>query len=261
MLALVLLSGCAGQRRSNPSFDITASQARRALREMAAARKPLRRPVIVLDGMGPPLAGAHFASAVRRAVGDGPVVPVQFAFCCSLEDCRRRVIATVERCFPSADPGWTTEVDVIANSMGGVVGRFAAAPPAAGRSGKRLRIARLFTISSPHRGANLAALPPLIGPLQIERRKNSASLRALEAREQPGSYELVAYVRRGDWIVGDANAAPDGLPVHWLPTPPLEDAHLLAFADPRIVADICRRLRDEEPFAAHSPEPLSRIGN
>jgi hypothetical protein len=36
----------------------------------------------------------------------------------------------------------------------------------------------------------------------------------------------------------------------------LEDAHHLAFSDPRIVADIARRLRAEKPFAADPAEPL-----
>jgi len=86
----------------------------------------------------------------------------------------------------SRPPACTSEVDVIGVSMGGVVGRCAAAPPPAGRLGKRLKIARLFTISSPHRGAVMASLlPPLIGPIQLELRKESTFLRALAQREDP----------------------------------------------------------------------------
>jgi hypothetical protein len=262
VLAALLAGGCAGRGKTNPSFDVSMPDARRAMREMAHSPRPLERPVVVLDGMGPPLASAHLASALRRTTGDLHVIGVQFAFCFSLEDCRRRVIEAVERQFPSDDPEWTTEVDVIAHSMGGVVGRCAAAPLArgdgkGGAPGKRLKVARLFTISSPHRGSVMAsALPPLLGAVQVELREGSSFLHALGEREEPARYELVAYVRLGDVVVGDANASPDGLAPHWLSTPPLQDAHTLAFADPRIIADIARRLRGESPFATDPPAPL-----
>ena len=256
-LLLTLVVGCAGRGGPNASFEISAPEARKAMRDMAARPRALERPVVVLDGLGPPLASAHYVSALRRTTGDRRVIGVQFAFCVSLEDCRRRVIEAVERRFPSDDPGWTTEVDVIGFSMGGVVGRCAAAPPPEGWDGKRLRVARLFTISSPHRGAAVASvLPALGGMVPFELREDSRFLKSLGDRETPAEYELVAYVRLGDWVVGSANAAPAGAGVHWLSTPPLQDAHATAFADPRIVADIVRRLRDEPPFATDPPEPL-----
>ena len=255
--AAIALTGCAGRGGSNPSFDVTAPEARRAMRDMAAAPKPLRRPVIVLEGMGPPLTAPHFASVLRRTTGDTRVLGVQFALCFTLEDCRRRVIEAVERRFPSSDPDWTTEVDVIAMSMGGVAARVAAAPLTEGRAGKRLNVARLFTISSPHRGAVAASLVPAAGGLLPGAlRPGSPSLRSLAGREEPGRYELVPYVRLGDLIVGAANASPNGRAVHWLPTPPLQGAHMMAFADPRIAADIARRLRGEPPFATDPPAPL-----
>ena len=255
--AVLALTGCAGRGGSNPSFSISAPQARQEMRDMAQSPKALRRPVVVLEGMGPPLTAPHFASVLRRTTGDTRVLGVQFALCFTLEDCRRRVIDAVERQFPSSDPEWTSEVDVIAMSMGGVVGRFAAAPPSEGRAGKRLNVARLFTISSPHRGAVAAALLPSVGNLlPAELRPGSSSLRSLARREEPGQYELVPYVRLGDLIVGAANASPKGQTVRWVATPPLQGAHMMAFADPRIAADIARRLRGEPPFATDPPAPL-----
>src|SRR5688500_14901427 len=100
LLALALLAGCVGRGGSNPSFDVTAPQAGRARRDMAAAPKALRRPVVVLEGMGPPLTAPHFTSVLRRTTGDSRVLGVQFALCFTLEDCRRRVIDAVERQFP-----------------------------------------------------------------------------------------------------------------------------------------------------------------
>jgi pimeloyl-ACP methyl ester carboxylesterase len=256
LVVTTIAGGCAARRGANPSFNVTADEAQRALREMERSPRPLSRPVVVLDGMGPPLAASHLAGVLRRVTGDDRIVSVQFAFCGSLDACRRRAVAAVEKQFPSDDPNWTTEVDVIGISMGGVVGRNAAAPLAEGQTGKRLKVARLFTISSPHRGALMAALPPLIGPLQLELRQDSRFLRSLSEREDRRAYELVSYARLGDWVVGDANTAPEGVQPHWVPTPPLQDAHLLAFSDARIVADIARRLRDEPPFATDPPVPL-----
>jgi pimeloyl-ACP methyl ester carboxylesterase len=148
-------------------------------------------------------------------------------------------------------------VDVIAVSIGGVVARHAAAatptPP-----GRRLRVARLFTISSPHRGAALAAFPamPFVGGVQADLRPGSKFLRTLEHNERPGTYPVYPYVRLGDSLVGAANAAPHGQDPWWVATPPLEGAHTMAYCDGRIVADIARRLRGEEPFAKEPPEPL-----
>jgi pimeloyl-ACP methyl ester carboxylesterase len=251
------LAGCT-TAPTNPSFDLTATDARRALREMRDAPRTLERPVVVLDGIGPPLASWLLTERLRRAVGDDRVVGVTFVFAGSFDECRRRVIEAVERRFPSADPDYTREVDVVAVSMGGVVARYAAAPPPVSR-GKRLKIARLFTISSPHRGAEMAALPALLGRLQLDMREDSRFLRRLQRREAEGmNYELFPYARLGDRVVGERNAAPVGHTLLWLPNLPLEAAHLLCYTDPRIIADIARRLRREEPFADARPEPLPK---
>ena len=254
------LAGC-GTAPSNSSFDLAATEARKALREMRETPRQLERPVIVLDGLGPPVASWLLADQVRRATGGDrrDVVGVTFVFNLSLDDCRRRVVDAVERHFPSDDPLFTCEVDVVAMSMGGVVARYAAAPEPGAR-GKRLKIARLFTIASPHAGAELAALPPVLGQLQLDLRERSPFLRALARREAEAEadYELYPYVRRGDCVVGDANAAPAGVTPLWLPNLPLENAHLAAWSDPRIVADIARRLRGETPFATMPAQPLPR---
>lgn len=255
-LAVSSAPGCSTSPR-NPSFDVSAAQARRALREMRQSPRDLERPVLVLDGIGPPLASWILTDRLKRLVGDRRVVGVTFAFAGSFEDCRGRVVAAVERHFPSDDPHYTREVDVVGVSMGGVVARYAASPPAGAR-GKRLRVATLFTISSPHRGAEMAALPALLGRLQVDLREGSTFLRRLDRREaaaQAPARRVVAYARLGDQVVGEHNAAPPGHAPLWLPSLPLEPAHLTCFTDPRIVADIARRLRGEPPLAAGPPRP------
>ena len=258
VLVALLGGGCAGHARTNPSFDLTAPAARGALRQMAASPRRLERPVVVLGGFGDPgVAPNYLAGEVRKLTGDRRVLPVSFGFWESLDDCRARVIRDVGRAFPCDDSEWTREVDVIAVSLGGVVARHAAAAPPA-PSGRRLRVARLFTISSPHRGAAVAALPaiPFMGGLQTDLRRGSKFLRSLEQSEQPAAYPVYPYVRLGDSLVGAANAAPYGQDPWWVATPPLEGPHTFAYCDARIVADIVRRLRGEEPFAKEPPEPL-----
>jgi pimeloyl-ACP methyl ester carboxylesterase len=228
---------------------------------MRQSPKRLQRPVVVLDGFGPPLASWILAPNLKRTLGDDRVIGVTFVFAESFDECRRRVTDAVQRHFPSDDPDATTEVDVVAVSMGGVVARYAAAPGATAR-GRRLRVARLFTISTPHRGADLAALPGLLGRLQLDMRPHSDFLTRLDRRTvaAPGqdTFELIAYTRLADRVVGERNTAPPGHTPLWLPNLPLEPSHLACFTDPRIVADIARRLRGEPPLAEGPPVPLPR---
>ena len=47
-----------------------------------------------------------------------------------------------------------------------------------------------------------------------------------------------------------------GQRVWWVANDPLQSAHLGAFTDPRILADIARRLRDESPYTTYPPDHL-----
>jgi pimeloyl-ACP methyl ester carboxylesterase len=195
----------------------------------------------------------------RRLTGDRRVIGVSFLWCGDFDACRRDVIAAVDKAFPSDDPNWTTEVDVVGVSMGGLVGRYAAVTPAADPDARRLRMARLFTIGTPHRGAALAVLPTL-HQLQIDMRADSRFLRRLDAAESGDdtapSYQVVPYVRLGDSIVGAANSAPFGMTPYWVPGEAFQDSHMMAITDARIIADMARRLRGETPLAQDPPQPL-----
>jgi pimeloyl-ACP methyl ester carboxylesterase len=255
---LVLLgAGCAAP--TNPSFPLSVSDAKAALREMEAKPKPLARPLVVLGGYHDPGLGAFvWRNEVRRWASDARIVDVSFARRGDFDACRRAVIAAVDRAFPTNDPNATVEVDVIGASMGGLVGRYAAVEKPGER---RLRVARLITVSSPHRGAAWAGLPAL-SRLHADMRDGSAFLRNLERAEsatETDDYELVPYVRLGDRIVGAHNAAPNGVNAWWLPDRPFEPAHVAVNLDPRIRADVARRLRGEVPFtkAPGAPVPAS----
>lgn len=250
--------GCASHR--NKSFDVSIADADRALKDMRAEPKALKRPLVVLGGFcDPGIASSHLTSEFRRATGDKRVIGVSFMWCGDFDACRKEVIDAVDKAFPNSDPKWTTEVDVVGVSMGGLVGRYAAVAPPSDPEARRLRVARLFTFSTPHRGAAMATLPTL-HQLQLDMRADSRFLRRLDAAESSQRkgkpYEVEPYVLLGDTIVGATNAAPEGMTPWWVPGEPLLDSHIMVMLDSRIIADVARRLRGEQPLTHGPPEPL-----
>lgn len=255
MLACTLAAVCAcAPRVENASFPSSTADAKSKLRAIQADRQPLERPLVVLGGFMDPGAGPAIVSNRFRELfdDDDRIIDVSFVGCRTFDECRDRVIRAVDETIPSVDASATAEVDVIGLSMGGLVGRYAAAP-IEGR--RRLNVARLFTVSSPHRGALKADLPG-IGQMHRDMRAGSAFLRELEAIEMPRRYELVPYVRLADTTVGPENAAPHGVAPWWLDNEPLQPSHVGAASDPRILADIALRLRGETPLTLDPPAPL-----
>jgi hypothetical protein len=294
--------GCAGP---NPSFPLTAGKAADELADMTAHPKPLPRPVVVIDGyLGLGIGPAVVAGQLRPvAVNGDAVITVALTWCADFEDARRTIIAAVDKAFPTDDPHWTREVDVVGISMGGLAARYAAAdpsapgpfrprpagpptagghetvaavhlsadggvtapaatpPPSASRQpARRLRIARLFTLATPHRGATAAVLPAPLS-LQTDMRPGSAFLAKLDALRAADDgrgtgYPIVAYTRVPDGVVGAANTAPTGGQTIWMPAGFLDAGHLGIPFDRRIVADLARRLRGEPSYAV---EPLAPV--
>jgi len=243
------------EQPENPSFPVTLPEARRALQRMRAEPRALARPLLVLGGfLEPGLSQAFLKRRFRRLTGDDRIVGVSFALCSSFDECRRKAIAAVDREFPGTDPLRTIEVDVVGVSMGGIVARYAALLPE-NADARRLRVARLFTISSSHLGANRARLPA-VSQLQRDMRADSAFIRRLNRPENAPAFPVFPYVRRGDHTVGTANAAPIGMAAWWVPDVPLQPPHSGAVIDARIIADIARRLRGEAPFTTAPPAPV-----
>ncbi len=260
-MILLQLAGCA-TGPVNPSFPLAVDEARAEIDAMSASPKPAARPVLVLGGyMDPGLGTPKIVATIARVTGEKEqVLAVHFFMRGSFEACRDHLIRQVEAAFPSDDPHWTREVDVIGGSMGGIVARFAAMPREAesddaARPAKRLKIARLFTVSSPHRGAKMAVLPTF-DSLAPDMREDSDHLKKLDAALVNCGYELVPYARLGDAVVGEENTAPQGVTPWWVGNPPLEFSHLNSFRDQRILADISRRLRGETPYTKSPAAPL-----
>jgi pimeloyl-ACP methyl ester carboxylesterase len=253
-LGICLVGGCASP--TNPSFPVTSNQANQAIAQMRANPVALQRPLVIIGGfadfnVSPPLFDNFFKGLTR----DSRIIPVSVGLCGNFADCRQTVIDAVQKACPSDDPNWTTEVDVVGASLGGLVGRYAAVPSRDPAHPRRLRVARLFTISSPLSGATLANA---IALTQFHRdiKPGSPFLKALAASDAEARYQTYSYVHLGDEIVGQQYAALPGHTPYWLANDSLLLPHPAAMMDSRILADIARHLRNEPTFSRPPPAPL-----
>jgi hypothetical protein len=74
----------------------------------------------------------------------------------------------------------------------------------------------------------------------------------------PATYELFPYAALGDLTVGTENAAPPGDVPWWTAQCAAAEGHVAAALDPRILADIARRLRGEPAYATTPRAPLPK---
>ena len=225
---------------------------------MANQPKPAVRPVLVLGGyLDPGLLTNSLGDDLSGMLADGPVITVSFGMTADFESCRARVLRELEAHHPellgAADASQTLPIDVVGISMGGLVARYMAAGDH--ETGKRLNIQRLFTVSTPHQGATWAMLPSA-NAKQTRMRPGSAWLERLNRDAEQLGYELFCYVRLRDSIVGPSRAALPEQTAWWVHSPFWQSPHLGAPGDPRIVADISRRLRGEKAYATLPAAPL-----
>ena len=250
LLVTITAGGCAIPRRTpNPSFPTTKEQAQADLERMELDSRPLERPLVVLAGIGDPkISSGALVRGIAPCVA-GTVIELSFFNEFTFDGCRQKLIREVAAAL-QVDPDHIPEVDVVAFSMGGLIARDAAIPDLAGR---RLPIRRLFTVSTPHEGARLAGIP--LGLPQGEDMLPTSDF-IDRLRRAPRTYDMVCYARLDDITVGEEFAAPDGEPLWWVPTPSGEWSHMAAFNDPRIIADIARRLRGERSLTRPPAAPL-----
>ncbi|MGI9015036.1 MAG: esterase/lipase family protein [Phycisphaerales bacterium] len=253
------LSGCA-VGVLNPAFPLGIRGAGDALESMREQPVSLKRPVVVLAGyQDPGFASMAMAARVRRMFANGgQVISIAFFNQSTFDECRDKVITMVDAAFPSNDPIMTTPVDVIGISMGGLVARHAArlggGDDVEHTNRRRLQVHRLFTIATPHQGARMAGLPSF-DKRQHDMRAGSAFLEELNADPTTQDFPIIPYARLGDWIVGVENAAMPEEHPYWVSARVLHPSHLTVASDPRVLADIVRRLRDDAPFTKGQPLP------
>ncbi len=256
--ALVLIASCVHVPAQNEAYPATNAEVDATIERLEAEPVGLPRPVIVLSGYRSPRTTAStLAERIVDLTGADPdqVRVLSYPFATTIEDPAQRLVTLVQEAFPSDDSKLTTEVDVVAISMGGLVARLAADEPEhRGRpDGKQLNIARLFTLGTPHDGARLAQLIRL-DPASRNMEPGSAFIEALNDRADFEGYELTCYAVLHDRWVGATRSAPPGREPIWVPGRLVLSHHLISLED-RILADLALRLRGETPLASPSEPP------
>lgn len=265
LLASFVLTGCIPAGPSNPAISLTRAQAWAALDDMAARPASPRRPLVVLGGYRTLEWQADLvASRLARAIGAGPddVLVVSFLWDGDLDAMTRSLVAAVREKWPQCEAGSTREIDVVGISMGGLLARWAALPPEERVRGSgasrtldvpRLRVSRLFTLATPHRGARAASYLRLDDAVR-DMRPASEFLQTLERHRADQAFPMICYAHAGDRTVGAANSAPPGMVPIWTQGT-LLFSHFSIAHDPVILADIARRLRGDEPLLEVAGEP------
>jgi hypothetical protein len=252
-ITLPLAVGCSYLPGPSASYPASSAEVKAEWSRMVDEPTGLARPLVVIDGWLP-LGGGHIAAQMRRLTGASrdEVLVVSYGPGARLERIAELVVRRVEERWPSESPTLTREVDVIGFSAGGIVGRIAALPAEAPFDRKRLDVARMFTISAPHRGTIGYARWLAIDAASRQMRPGSALLGRLDAAQADAAYELVCYGQLHDGIVGARHTAPPGLEPIWTPGLLLL-SHSKSARNRRFLADIALRLRGEAPLAG---EPL-----
>lgn len=229
------------RRHMNPQFDPSPAEVASDWRRMLREPRTLVRPVLVLGGWrSPMLVSARLATRLKRLTTgrNGDITPVAYPLAGSVEGAAREVRRRIDELEA------TGPFDVVAISMGGLVARHMAAE-------RQLDIARLFTLATPHRGADLARL---VRPdrASAAMRAQSLLLRKLDDALPLATYELLCYAQLRDWWVGARNLAPADRHAVWIDggnPAQLTLSHFTIASNRAIIADIARRLRAEEPLA------------
>ena len=263
--ALFASASCVHLDHPNPAYPASSTEVKAAIERMEETPVGLKRPVVVLSGWrSPSMTGGQLASRIREVTGadEDRVLAISYVWGDDIPSIADKVASRVSDAYGSridATTGqrWTTEVDVVAISMGGLVARTAWAEPSeVGRDlGVRLNIGTLYTLGSPHRGARLANWIRLDNA-SAQMKPGSTFLADLDDATLGETHDLtiVPYATLRDSWVGASNAAPVGQEPIWVPGRLVLSHHLISL-DKRILADLGRRLRGEEPLAKPSAPP------
>jgi pimeloyl-ACP methyl ester carboxylesterase len=205
------LGGCIAVPTSHSVLSLSRDEGRAELERLSAAPVSPLRPVVILSGYHTP---AIHAQSLQRALIKATGAPaenfliVSYVGMTNFDSVAEHTLRKVEERWPSANVDETQPVDVIGISMGGLIGRYCAITPdkrstslvslhigggadaAANSSQKRLNVQRLFTFSSPHRGALFTrAFAP--DRLARDMRSGSAFLARLDRDRAENPFEMV----------------------------------------------------------------------
>lgn len=249
------LASCILVPRDNPDYPATNAEVAAEYRRLRAEPPavPTARPLVVLNGYRAPVWQSANLRSELAALTHTPrdrTLAISYFWYGSAEAVLACVREEVTRAFPDAVAPGGSGIDVVAISMGGIIARAAAIDDGVGPP---LPIRRLFTLATPHRGADIAGL---VAPDDAARslRRGSALLRRVDEALAGAGYELVCYTRLRDGWVGSANTAPVGREPIWTPGL-VVGSHPMVSYDTRILVDVARRLRGETPWAREGGPP------
>ncbi|MBX3389983.1 MAG: hypothetical protein KF691_11075 [Phycisphaeraceae bacterium] len=242
----------------NPAFNPAPEAIAERSRELVANPKPLARPVIVFSGYRVPgIFGGQLATNIARLTSGNTADFRMFAYPFSgdIEPLVNRLARIIGDEFGTDASGeHTAPVDVVGISMGGILGRLAAARTRSRPKGvPRVDVRRLFTIGTPHRGARLA-LKIHVDRAATDMQPNSQFLARLDEHSKHDDFELIPYATLNDITVGSSNCSPHGTHPIWVRGTRLF-AHTTVTMHPAIALDIALRLRGDPPLGAASPIP------
>lgn len=244
----------------NEAYPHTHAQVRSILKEMASTPVMPVRPVFICCGYHSPRAQGQ---TLRRLVlkythKRAPIYVLSYTTKTSMPAIITSARQQMEKAIAGILQG-RAEFDLIGVSMGGLVSRVLASKESIHSEGgptpfeNPLKARRVFTLASPHRGALLAEK---IRPNSAARdmMPESRFLKHLDAQLDQRDYELTCYSRIRDGWVGATRSSPPGFGVIWTPGL-IWGSHFTVSFDARVLADLCRHLRGEEPLARPSIPP------
>jgi hypothetical protein len=257
LLALLActLGGCIGIPipHTNPAFDVPDAEIQRDYDRLKANPVALRRPIVIVNGYHAPhvlISGLRLRLIELTGARDSDVIALSYPTTFTVRGWAHKIVEGVEAAWPSDDPERTTEVDVVTLSFGGVTARAASmtceqlSDP---EPRKRLNVARMFTLASPFRSGSKAEQSGSIDD-------DATLLDVINEFTATNPYELVCYTRLYDEWIGATNAAPLGRNPIWVSgTIPM--GHMGIVNDYRILVDLTRRIRYEEPIAKEGEAP------
>ncbi len=229
---------------TNPAFHLEPAAVEADLARMRASPQPLHRPVVILGGWHSPGIANWGVGSLLWPCTSGrrdDFLSITYPWRLRL----RSAAGAAHRQIASAGLAGS-DIDLIGISMGGLLARalagnvFGLGP---------LRVRRVFTIASPHRGATIARVV-FPDPAAWDMRPGSKFLARLNEAAVP--YELHCYGALRDWWISAGNTAPPGIHPHWVDVAPGLGRLCTHFAinrEKRVIVDIARRLRGEEPVA------------
>ena len=236
----------------NPHFHLEDTELDADMARMAREPVALTRPVVILGGWHSPGLANWGVESVLRPHTSGQeqdflsiTYPLRFTLR-SAADAAARLMRS--------RGWWDRELDLIGVSMGGVIARGLAAD-AFGHG--PLNVKRIITIATPNRGAKIAR-NLLIDKAAWDLRPASEFIARLNGPRSGDGPELICYGALRDWWIGARNTAPPGMHPHWVDVAPGMGrlcSHFAINHDRRVLADIARRLRAEEPIAKAAIEP------